>query len=1226
MGHTGKGYDINQTFIIEAQSSSGNTPSVSACTAIYSNALFSCSGNTNIILGNGIISFNGNLYTNNNISGTTIYASTYYGDGSNLTGISTQDTFVTGGTYSNGTAIFTNNTGGTFNVSGFSTGGTSSSTFTGGTVSGATNFTGGLSANTFSATTYLNLPIDIRVTGATKSGSIATFTNNTGGTFTLTGLSDVFVTGGTYTNGNAIFTNNTGGTFNVTGFPIGSGGGQLFYLNISQAKNGNRYLSTTGSTASEQSTAVTISNGVTGTIASFQSDQLNTTLIPGGIWSFYLHSYKQHTNAAFNIFVEVYKLSSGGTQTLLFTTDPTPVTTNSPNPSMQLTDGYFSGTSISTTDSILAVVRATNTGNQSHTITLFSEGNQHYSYVVSTLPTQQGLTCDTLSGCSIIQTIQSDILSKLSTSGGTITGNLIVNGSLSATTYQNLPLDIRVTGGTFNNNNGITTFTNNTGGTFTVNNFPTTGTTLLWTAGTNTYSVAQLGGGNIASGAYSLAVGSGTTASGVASHAGGFNTSAYTPYSFAIGVNSIASGSSVVSSASPITIVSAITITLSDPTYSQPAVVLSGDVFTEWKGYYHDFCSPFTIYSGSSSQIIDCNTYTDIYEDSGLTYIVDSSIVSTNFNMISGDTFESVSITVLQPAFAIGEEVKAYGANSFAEGGYTRAYGDYSHAEGYQSSASGLTSHAEGQGTTASGIASHAEGSGTLAYGDYSHAEGYATIASVIYSHAEGQGTTASGGASHAEGAYTTASGSYSHAEGQSTTASGNTSHAEGYQTTASGGASHAKGYQTTASGIASHAEGRETISSGDYSHAEGQLSIASGTISHAEGQSTTASGAGSHAEGYQTTASGGYSHAEGYGSMATGNTSHAEGGYARAFGEFSHAEGQLTMASGTTSHAEGFTTTASGYASHAEGLRTTASVDFSHAEGYETIASGNTSHAEGVSTTASGDYSHAEGRNTTASGFISHSEGNGTRALGTYSHAEGEYNIASGGASHAEGSGTTSFGSVSHSEGDRTKALGNYSHAEGQLSIASGTTSHAEGYGTTALGNYSHAGGYQSSASGTYSFVHGNNSVAQNSSTIVLGSNITGTSINTTYVDSLNIKTINSGTVINNLGYDSNGNIIIGASSGLPITGTTSIDFGAAVSGETSYTMVTVNSALVTENSNIVLTISGSTNHPDIEDSMIDGVVITKSDIVNNVSFNINAFSSEGTWGVYNIKYLIIN
>ena len=93
----------------------------------------------------------------NSVSGLTVNgslsATTLYGDGSNLTGISTQDTFVTGGTYSNGSAIFTNNTGGTFNVSGFYTGGT-----------------------------------DVFVTGGTYSLSTLTFTNNTGGTFNVTGI------------------------------------------------------------------------------------------------------------------------------------------------------------------------------------------------------------------------------------------------------------------------------------------------------------------------------------------------------------------------------------------------------------------------------------------------------------------------------------------------------------------------------------------------------------------------------------------------------------------------------------------------------------------------------------------------------------------------------------------------------------------------------------------------------------------------------------------------------------------------------------------------------------------------------------------------------------------------------------------------------------------------------------------------------------------------------
>lgn len=85
-----------------------------------------------------------------------------------------------------------------------------------------------VTATTISATTYQGLPLDIFVTGGTYSNGTAIFTNNTGGTFNVTGFltgatssgNDVFVTGGTFNNGNGIatFTNNTGGTFNVIGF------------------------------------------------------------------------------------------------------------------------------------------------------------------------------------------------------------------------------------------------------------------------------------------------------------------------------------------------------------------------------------------------------------------------------------------------------------------------------------------------------------------------------------------------------------------------------------------------------------------------------------------------------------------------------------------------------------------------------------------------------------------------------------------------------------------------------------------------------------------------------------------------------------------------------------------------------------------------------------------------------------------------------------------------
>jgi hypothetical protein len=129
---------------------------------------------------NGFISADNSL-VNGALVATTISATTYQ----NLP----IDVRVTGGTFSSGTITFINNTGGTFNVTGVTT--STATNFTGGTVTGATNFTGGLTANTISATTYQNLP------------------------------QDIFVTGGTYTNGTATFTNNSGGTFNVTGFNIG---------------------------------------------------------------------------------------------------------------------------------------------------------------------------------------------------------------------------------------------------------------------------------------------------------------------------------------------------------------------------------------------------------------------------------------------------------------------------------------------------------------------------------------------------------------------------------------------------------------------------------------------------------------------------------------------------------------------------------------------------------------------------------------------------------------------------------------------------------------------------------------------------------------------------------------------------------------------------------------------------------------------------------------------
>jgi len=125
-------YDVNETFIIEALSLSGDVPTVSACTAIFSNSFASCSGDTQIIMGTGTIIFDGNV-SGENISGNTFNAATYYSGSTNLFDIiisTTSNQSITGGTFNNNTDTLTlfKGNGSSLNITGvtdyYITGGT----------------------------------------------------------------------------------------------------------------------------------------------------------------------------------------------------------------------------------------------------------------------------------------------------------------------------------------------------------------------------------------------------------------------------------------------------------------------------------------------------------------------------------------------------------------------------------------------------------------------------------------------------------------------------------------------------------------------------------------------------------------------------------------------------------------------------------------------------------------------------------------------------------------------------------------------------------------------------------------------------------------------------------------------------------------------------------------------------------------------------------------------
>jgi hypothetical protein len=114
----------------------------------------------------------------------------------------------TGGTYNNSTGIttFTNNTGGTFNVTGYFK--TSDDVYTTGMTfnTGNYNLTINRNDNTSFTQNLSILATDMIVTGGTynPNSGVATFTNNSGGTFNvsgfLTGMTDTYVTGLTFNN------------------------------------------------------------------------------------------------------------------------------------------------------------------------------------------------------------------------------------------------------------------------------------------------------------------------------------------------------------------------------------------------------------------------------------------------------------------------------------------------------------------------------------------------------------------------------------------------------------------------------------------------------------------------------------------------------------------------------------------------------------------------------------------------------------------------------------------------------------------------------------------------------------------------------------------------------------------------------------------------------------------------------------------------------------------
>lgn len=179
--------NLTETFIIEPAAFTAETfDTLTACTAVYTDALISCSENTSIFLGNGVINFNGNIYTNNSVSANTVYASTYYSGGTNLLDIVKQyGTSLTGGTFNNTTDTLSlfNSNGSTVFVTGFTDYYTTGTTIIGNTVyfnrndqlSAYTLNLSGITSDKY--TTGVTFSNDILVIGRNDGVNLSTYIN-----------------------------------------------------------------------------------------------------------------------------------------------------------------------------------------------------------------------------------------------------------------------------------------------------------------------------------------------------------------------------------------------------------------------------------------------------------------------------------------------------------------------------------------------------------------------------------------------------------------------------------------------------------------------------------------------------------------------------------------------------------------------------------------------------------------------------------------------------------------------------------------------------------------------------------------------------------------------------------------------------------------------------------------------------------------------------------------
>jgi hypothetical protein len=299
--------------------------------------------------------------------------------------------------------------------------------------------------------------------------------------------------------GDYLYYNGVNWVPNQVNIPVAAGAGVTLFLSLTGSSLPSyEYLSQFPIELTETQESITVNNSQA-LIGKYATEQLNRTIIDSGIWEFNTFaSVDIPSTGLTQIIISAYLLTTGGSETFLFSGETENITTTSPNIyTFSLAEQQYS---CNTTDYLVVNYSASTTNNFNTTVTLYHGGTLNYSHIHTPFVTLH----NDLAGIQGGQSNQYYHLSKnevdllttgidsssihnhdslyLGLGGGTVSGqtnftNGLYSNSISGNTIfsGNTNLynifstnDYFTTGSTFDSNTKIATFNRNDGNDYTL--------------------------------------------------------------------------------------------------------------------------------------------------------------------------------------------------------------------------------------------------------------------------------------------------------------------------------------------------------------------------------------------------------------------------------------------------------------------------------------------------------------------------------------------------------------------------------------------------------------------------------------------------------------------------------------------------------------------------------------------------------------------------------------